>query len=65
MHQSNTGFLRAFPTALRDHAAVALSVLPENSRMSPDFSVRVADENLVLPYRIYHNPGLINTASLE
>ena len=33
--------------------------------MSPDFSVRVADENLVLPYRIYHNPGLINTASLE
>jgi hypothetical protein len=65
MHRSNNGLLRAFPAGLQDEAAVALSVFPENPRISPAFSVRVADESVVLPYRIYHNPGMIDTVSLN
>lgn len=65
MHPSNSGLVHAFPTILRDDAIRAVSVFPENPRMSETFSVAVADEILALPSRIYHNPGLINTTTLS
>jgi hypothetical protein len=64
MHPSNSDLVHAFPAVLRDGAVRAVAVFPENPRISQTFLVRMADEVLVLPYRIYHNPGLINTASL-
>lgn len=65
MHPSNSHLIHAFPAVLGNDVVEALSVLPENSLTSQTFSARVADEILALPYRIYHNPALINTASLN
>jgi hypothetical protein len=65
MHPSNSALINAFPAVVRDAAVRAVSVFPENPRTSETFSVRVADENVTLPCRIYHNPALINTASLS
>jgi hypothetical protein len=65
MHPSNSDLVHAFPVVLRDDVVRAVSVFPENPHMSQAFSVRVADEILTLPYRIYHDPGLISTASLH
>lgn len=64
MHHSNDELVRAFPTALRDNAVLALSAFPENPHPSSTFSVRVADDVVALPYRIYHDPALIDTALL-
>jgi hypothetical protein len=64
MHDSNGTYLRAFPTALRDDARVALSVLPENPRLFDTFSVKIAGELVALPCRIYHDPGVVNTIRL-
>ncbi len=65
MHHSNNELLHAFPAALRDNALLALSAFPENPHPSRTFSVRVADQVVVLPYRIYHNPALIDTVPLN
>lgn len=65
MHPSNSGLVHAFPAVLRDDAVRAVSVFPENPLISQTFSVRVGDEILALPSRIYHNPGLISTATLS
>jgi len=65
MHQSNSELVHAFPIALRDDATLALSAFPENPLPSGTFSARVADQTVVLPYRIYHNPTLIATVPLS
>jgi hypothetical protein len=65
MHRSNSELVHAFPAVLRDDAIRAVAVFPENPRISQTFSVMMSAEALVLPYRIYHNPELINTASLS
>jgi hypothetical protein len=64
MHPSNSELVHAFPAGLRNDALLALSALPENPRLWNSFSVRVAGEVVALPYRIYHDPTLIDTASL-
>jgi len=65
MHPTNSALINAFPAVLRDNAVRAVSVFPETPHASQVFSVRVADESVALPYRIYHNPALINSASLS
>jgi hypothetical protein len=65
MHQSNSELVHAFPVALRDDAALALSAFPESRLPLGTFSARVADQTVVLPYRIYHNPTLIDTVPLS
>lgn len=64
MHQSNSELACAFPAALRNDVLAVLSVLPESPRIQGTFSVRIADEVVVLPRRIYHDPAPISTASL-
>jgi len=64
MHLSNTELTRAFPAALRKDAVVALSAFAESSYPLRTFSLRIADGVVALPFRIYHNPALIQTASL-
>jgi hypothetical protein len=49
----------------RDNAVLALSAFPENPHPSNTFSARVADEIVVLPDRIYHNPAPIDTVPLN
>ena len=65
MHPTNAVLVHAFPAFLRDAAIRAVGVLPENSHTSQIISVRVADESVALPYRIYLNPALIDTTSLS
>jgi hypothetical protein len=67
MHLINSRFLDAFPAALRDDAFLAVSALPEDPypRMTSTFTVRVADELVALPQRIYHDPARIHFAQLN
>jgi hypothetical protein len=65
MHEANAGLVRAFPAALRDDAVLALSAFPEDPLPSETFAVRVAGQTVALPYRIYHNPTLIDTVPLN
>ncbi len=65
MHHSNSELVHAFPSDLRDDAVLALSAFPENPHPSNTFSARVADQIVVLPDRIYHNPALIDTVPLN
>jgi hypothetical protein len=56
---------RAFPASLRDDAIAAVSVLPQ-APLSPigTLSVRVVGGDVSIPYRIYHDPALIDTTRL-
>ena len=65
MHHSNSELVHAFPADLRDNAVLALSAFPENPHRSKSFSARVADQIVVLPDRIYHDPALIDTVPLN
>jgi hypothetical protein len=65
MHHSNSELVHAFPADLLDNAVLALSAFPENPHPSKTFSARVADQIVVLPDRIYHDPALIDTVPLN
>jgi hypothetical protein len=64
MIQSNLDLAYAFPMSLREAALQMASALPEPIWNTDVFSVRVGGENLSIPYRIYHDPALIDTARL-
>jgi len=55
---------RAFPSVVGEDARKAVAVLPETRLAWTTFSVRVGGETVEIPYRIYHNPGKIDRASL-
>lgn len=65
MSHSNVHLAHAFPKSLRDDALQAASALPPPSwKYNEHFSVRVDNENVSIPYRIYHDPAFIDTARL-
>jgi hypothetical protein len=64
MSSANLNLIEAFPSAVRLDALAAISVLPEASRTSNTFSVSVGSETLTIPYRIYHDPSLIQPREL-
>jgi len=64
MSCDNSGLLRAFPAALREDALKLISVLPETSLSAHSFSVEIGEDTVSIPYRIYHDPALIDSASL-
>jgi hypothetical protein len=65
MSHSNVHLARAFPKSLRDDALQAASALPPPSwKYNEHFSVRVDNENVSIPYRIYPDPAFIDTARL-
>jgi hypothetical protein len=63
--QNNLELKAAFPFKLQDDVLTALSALPENPYPWTAFSIRVDNEALSVPYRIYHNPSLIRTDRLS
>jgi hypothetical protein len=62
--QDNRGLTRAFPSLVGEDARKAVAVLPETRLAWTTFSARVGGETVAIPYRIYHNPGKIDRASL-
>jgi hypothetical protein len=63
--QDNTLVLHAFPTSLRDEAELAISVLPTNPYGVGNFTVRVNGEAVLIPNRVYYDPGSIKTHKLS
>jgi hypothetical protein len=61
MNYANADLIMPFPTSLRQDAIRIVSALPEPPRTSRTFSVRVGEETLSIPDRIYHDPGLVNS----
>jgi hypothetical protein len=64
MTDDNAALALAFPAAVRDDALRVASVLPEASLKTEAFSVHIGAETVLIPYRIYHAPALINPAHL-
>jgi len=64
MSGSNSDLIHAFPASLREAALEVISRLPQTSWNTRTISLRVGGENISIPYRIYHDPALIDTAPL-
>jgi hypothetical protein len=58
----NSELANAFPAAVRNDALIALSRFPEDLHKFNwhTFSVRVADQEVSIPVRVYHEPALID-----
>ena len=67
MPRSRDELAKAFPEALREDALKALSVLSENRFSSrwQTFSLHFGSELLLIPYRIYYDPPVIQTLPLS
>ena len=66
VNRSKDELFQSFPLALRDYVRTALSVLPED-RYSSNwrfFSVRLGEELLSIPNRIYFDLPVLQTAQL-
>jgi hypothetical protein len=66
MHYGNDELARAFPATLHNDVAAVLTVLPEPQHPSQgnEISLNVVGEIVSLPFRLYHDPALINTDGL-
>jgi len=62
--QDNLLLLHAFPTILRNEAERAILVLPPNLYGVGNFTVRVNNEAVLIPYRVFHDTALIHTDKL-
>jgi len=62
--QANAGLVRAFPASLQREAIIAVTALPACPQPLGSFSAQVAGETVVIPYRISHDPALINLSPL-
>jgi hypothetical protein len=64
MSYNNSDLANAFPASVRDDALKAISILPQPSLNTEVFSVFVGGEAVSIPYRIYHDPALIDLSRL-
>jgi hypothetical protein len=64
MSYNNSDLALAFPASVRGDALRLASSLPQPSLNTETFSVRVSGETMLIPYRIYHDPALIDPAPL-
>jgi hypothetical protein len=63
--QNNFELKAAFPSRLQNDALGALSALPENPHPWTAFSVRIENETLSVPRRIYHDVSLVRSDRLS
>lgn len=61
---SNSDLAAAFPSSVRTDALQVVSVLPQPPLNSETFSACVSGEVVRIPYRIYHDPALIDRTCL-
>ena len=64
MNYNNSDLTKAFPAFLRDDALEVISALPQPAWDTGTFSVGVGGETISIPYRIYHDPALIDATNL-
>ena len=64
MSYNNLDLANAFPASVRDDALKAISILPQPSSNTWAFSVCVSGEAVSIPYRIFHDPALIDATRL-
>lgn len=64
MSHNNSDLVNAFPSLLRGDALRVVSVLPQPMWNTAAFPVDVNGETLSIPYRIYHDPELIDRTCL-
>jgi hypothetical protein len=64
MNDDDADLVLAFPASVRDDALRMASALPKASLKTEPFSVQIGAETLLIPYRVYHDPALINLAHL-
>ena len=65
MNSLNSNLFKAFPAALRGDALKLISALPESPLNAGSFSVKIGDELVWIPYRIYHDPASIDSTCLS
>jgi hypothetical protein len=64
MSYNNSDLVSAFPSSVGADALQVASVLPPASLSSDTFSACVSGEIVSIPYRIYHDPALIDRTRL-
>jgi hypothetical protein len=62
MRYGNSDLAQAFPKTIRDDALQVALALPQPSLNTNAFSVRIGGEPVLIPYRICHDPALIDPA---
>jgi hypothetical protein len=64
MTDDNSDLALAFPASVREDALRVASILPQPTMKTEPFSVSVGGEAVLIPYRIYHDPALIDRERL-
>jgi len=64
MSYDNSDLVRAFPASVQDDMLRVVAMLPQLSIGTETYVVSVERETLFIPYRIYHDPALIDRARL-
>ncbi len=63
--QNNDELRCAFPSELHNDALIAFETFPKNPYWWNSFTVRVNNEVVSIPCRVYHNPSSIKTNNLS
>ena len=64
MKCDNSEFVRAFPSAIHNDALRMVSVLPQASSRAEPFHICIEGKTVLIPYRIYHDPVMIDRLKL-
>jgi hypothetical protein len=65
MSYDNSDLARAFPASVRDDVLQVVATLPQPPWNIEPFQVRIEGEAVFIPYRIYHDPALIDRTRLS
>jgi hypothetical protein len=61
---SNSDLVGVFPASVRNDVFELISALPEAALASDTFSVKIGAEVVQIPFRIYHDPALVQSSRL-
>jgi hypothetical protein len=61
----NSELASAFPSSVRHEALQAATAFPDTRILGESFSVRVSNEDVKIPFRLYNDPTLIQSTSVS
>jgi hypothetical protein len=64
MRYDNSDLRQAFPASVQDDTLQVVAALPQPSYNTEPFRLNVEGQTVSIPYRIYHDPALIDHAQL-